>query len=95
MKVTGTGSGKAKWQIAPGTHDSPTGSYIDITDEIIETSTEYSDHGRSGVIHKIVGVPSQTPFTIRLVIANINADSVEAKIKSNSYIRIAYKRVNV
>ena len=94
MKVTGAGSGKAKWQIAPGTHDSPTGPYVDITDEVTETSTEYSDHGRSGVIHRITGVPSQTPFTIRLVIANVDATSVEAKIKSNSYIRVTYRRVS-
>jgi hypothetical protein len=93
MKITGTGTGKVKWQIASGSHASP-GTYVDITDEVTETLDAYSDHARSGVIHKITGAPTQTPFTIRCLVANVNATSAEAKIKSNSYIRVAYKRVS-
>jgi hypothetical protein len=93
MKVTGSGTGKVKWQIASGSHALP-GTYVDITDEVTETLDVYSDHARSGVIHKITGAPTQTPFTIRCLVANVNATSAEAKIKSNSYIRVAYKRVS-
>ena len=90
MKVTGTGSGKVKWQIASGTHANP-GTYVDITDEVSTSFTDYVEVGRSGTIHKISGVPTTTPFTIRCISANINATSVEAKVKSNTYIRVAYK----
>ena len=93
QKITGTGSGKVKWQAASGSHASP-GTYVDITDEVTETLTEYSDHGRSGVIHRITNMPTQTPFTIRCLLANVDATSAEAKIKSNSYIRVAYRRVS-
>lgn len=90
MKVTGTGSGKVKWQIAPGTHANP-GTYVDITDEVTVSGTAYVDYGRSGVITHIAGVPTATPFTIRCLVANVNATSCEAKIKCNTYIRVAYK----
>jgi len=93
QKVTGTGTGKVKWQIASGSHASP-GTYVDITDEVTETGTSYVDKGRSGVIHKITNMPTQTPFTIRCLVANVDATSAEAKIKSNSYIRVTYKRVS-
>jgi len=68
--------------------------YVDITDEVTETGTSYVDKGRSGVIHKITNMPTQTPFTIRCLVANVDATSAEAKIKSNSYIRVTYKRVS-
>lgn len=93
QKITGAGSGLVKWQMASGSNASP-GAYADITDEVSETLTEYDDHGRSGIVHKITGVPSQTPFTIRCLVKNVDATSMEAKIKSNSYIRVAYKRVS-
>jgi hypothetical protein len=92
MKITGAGSGKVKWQIASGSHATP-GAYADITDESTETSAIYLDHGRSGIVTKITGMPTQTPFTIRCLVANVNATSAEAKIKSNTYIRVGYKRV--
>jgi hypothetical protein len=90
MKVTGTGSGKVKWQVAPGTHANP-GTYVDITDEVSTTSTSYTDYGRSGTIHKIPGAPAKTPFTIRCLSANVDATSVEAKVKSNTYVRVALR----
>ena len=91
MKITGAGSGKVKWQIASGSNASP-GAYVDITDEVTETIGAYSDHGRSGIVHKITNIATTVPFTIRCLVANIDATSAEAKIKSNSYIRVAYKR---
>jgi len=92
QKITGAGSGKVKWQAASGSHASP-GEYVDITDEVSETLTDYNDHARSGVIHKITDFSSQMPITIRCMVKNVDATSAEAKIKSNSYIRAAYKRV--
>jgi len=93
QKIYGLGFGLVKWQMASGSNASP-GAYADITDEVSENLSSYSDHGRSGVVHKITGVPSQTPFTIRCVVKNVDAISAQAKIKSNSYIRVAYKRVS-
>lgn len=90
QKITGAGSGKTKWQIASGTNASP-GSYVDITDEVSETNTSYSDQGRSGVVHSITSLTTTMPFTIRLVVKNVNATSAEAKVKSNTYIRASYK----
>lgn len=92
MKITGSGTGKVKWQIASGTNASP-GTYVDITDEPTETLSSYVDHARSGAVTKITSLPTQTPFTIRCLVANVSATSAEAKVKSNSYIRIAYQRV--
>lgn len=93
QKIYGSGFGLVKWQMASGSNASP-GAYADITDEVSENLSTYSDHGRSGIVHKITGVPSQTPFTIRCVVKNVDAISAQAKIKSNSYIRVAYKRVS-
>lgn len=80
-----------KWQIKSGLHGEG-GSYIDVTDEVTETSTGYQDKGRSGVISKITSFPTTAPFTLRLVghkaVAGTGGD---AKIKSNSYLRTTYK----
>ncbi|GAH49692.1 unnamed protein product, partial [marine sediment metagenome] len=92
QKITGAGSGLVKWQVASGSNASP-GAYVDITDEVSETVTDYNDKARSGVIHKITDFSSQMPITIRCLVKNVDATSAEAKIKSNSYIRAAYKRV--
>jgi len=91
QKITGAGSGKVKWQIASGTNAAP-GAYADITDEVSETLDVYQDKGRSGVIHNITNCPTQTPFTIRCVVKNVDATTAEAKVKSNSYIRVACRR---
>jgi len=91
QKITGTGSGEVKWQIASGTNASP-GSYVDITDAESVSLTPYGDYGRSGVVHKITNLTSTVPFTIRCLVRNVDATSAEAKIKSNSYIRVTYKR---
>jgi hypothetical protein len=92
QKITGAGSGKVKWQVASGSNGSP-GTYVDITDEVSCALTVYTDFARSGVIHLITGAPTKTPFTIRCLVKNDGATSAEAKIKSNSYIRVTYKAV--
>jgi len=91
MKITGSGSGKVKWQIASGTHENPS-TYVDITDEVSESGTSYTDKGRSGIVHKITNLTTTLPFTIRCLVANVDATSAEAKIKSNTYVRVSYKR---
>ena len=91
QKITGVGSSKVKWQIASGSHDSP-GTYVDLTDEVSCALPDYADFGRSGLIHKITGVPANTPFTISCLVKNVGATSAEAKIKSNTYMRVTYKR---
>jgi hypothetical protein len=90
MKITGAGNGQTKWQVASGSHASP-GTYYDITDENSETATIYSDHSRSGVIHKITNFPTTTPFVVRLMVKKGTATSTETKIKSNTYFRVTYK----
>lgn len=90
MKITGAGNGYAKWQVASGSHASP-GTYYDFSDEHTETASIYSDHSRSGIIHKITNFPTTTPFVVRLVIKKGTATSVQAKIKSNTYFRVTFK----
>lgn len=91
QKITGAGSSKVKWQIASGSNADP-GTYVDITDETSFGIGAYSDFGRSGVVHKITGAPSEAPFTIRCLVKNVGATSAEAKIKSNSYLRVTYSK---
>jgi len=64
---------------------------IDITDEVSETSTSYVDKGRSGIVHKITGLTTTTPFTIRCLVKRGTATSAEAKVKSNAYLRVTYR----
>jgi hypothetical protein len=90
MKITGAGNGQTKWQVASGSHASP-GTYYDFSDEHTETATIYSDHSRSGVLHKITNFPTTTPFTVRLMVKKGTATSAETKIKSNTYFRVTYK----
>jgi hypothetical protein len=90
MKITGAGNGYTKWQVASGSHASP-GTYYDMTDEHTETATIYSDHSRSGVIHKITNFPTTTPFVVRLMVKKGTATSAETKIKSNTYFRVTFK----
>jgi hypothetical protein len=90
MKITGVGNGQTKWQVASGSHASP-GTYYDFTDEVSETATIYSDHSRSGVIHKITNFPTTTPFVVRLMVKKGTATSAETKIKSNTYFRATFK----
>lgn len=90
MKITGVGNGQTKWQVASGSHASP-GTYYDITDEISETATIYSDHSRSGVIHRITNFPTTTPFVVRLMVKKGTATSTQTKIKSNTYFRVTFK----
>jgi hypothetical protein len=81
----------AKWQIKSGLHDQP-GTYIDITNEMSETSTSFNDHSRSGVVSNITGFPTTCPITLRLVTKKTTgASDGSVKIKSNTYIRISYK----
>lgn len=90
QKVTGAGTGQVKWQIASGSHASP-GTYMDITDEVSVEATSYVDRSRSGVVHKITGLTTTTPFTIRCLVKKGTATSAEAKVKSNTYLRMTYK----
>jgi len=90
QKVTGAGTGQVKWQIASGSHASP-GTWVDITDEVSTDLISYGDKSRSGIIHKITGITTTTPFTIRCLVKKGTATSAEAKIKSNTYLRITYK----
>jgi len=90
MKVTGSGTGLVKWQIASGSHASP-GTWVDITDEVSTDLISYGDKSRSGIIHKITGITTTTPFTIRCLVKKGTATSAEAKIKSNTYLRVTYK----
>jgi len=68
MKITGAGNGQTKWQVASGSHASP-GAYYDITDEISETATIYSDHSRSGAERTLLSFPApmDPPGPIRLL----------------------------
>jgi len=90
QKITNSGCGKVKWQIGDKKHaDSP--SYTDVTETVItEMNTSYTERGRSGIIHKIVGVPSSAPFCLRCLVKRDNgATNAICKIKSNTYLRIA------
>jgi hypothetical protein len=89
-KVTGAGNGLTRWQLSGGSHGSPDG-WVDITDEISQTSTSYDDFARSGVLHKITNLATTTPFTIRCLVKNSTATSTEGKVKSNTYFRVTYK----
>jgi len=90
MKVTGSGTGLVKWQIASGSHATP-GTWVDITDEVSTQATSYGDKARSGIIHKITSLTTTTPFTIRCLVKKGTATSAEAKVKSNTYLRVTYK----
>jgi len=90
QKVTGAGTGQVKWQIASGSHASP-GTWVDITDEVSTDLISYGDKSRSGIIHKITGITTTTPFTIRCLVKKGTATSAEAKIKSNTYLRVTCK----
>jgi len=90
MKVTGSGTGYVKWQIASGSHATP-GTWVDITDEVSTSATAYGDKSRSGVAHKITNLTTTTPFTIRCLVKKGTATSAEAKVKSNTYLRVTYK----
>jgi len=90
MKVTGSGTGLVKWQIASGSHASP-GTWVDMTDEVSTEATSYGDKARSGIIHKITSLTTTTPFTIRCLVKKGTATSAEAKVKSNTYLRVTYK----
>jgi hypothetical protein len=90
VKITGAGNGTFKWQLSKGTNASPVG-YVDITDTFTETSVNYNDRSRSGVIHKITSITTDTPFTVRAVMQKGTATSVEGKIKCNTYFRVTYK----
>jgi len=90
MKITGSGTGYVKWQIASGSHASP-GTWVDITDEVSTDLTSYGDKARSGVIHKITNLTTTTPLTIRCLVKRGTATSAEAKVKSNTYLRVTYK----
>jgi hypothetical protein len=89
-KVTGSGNGLTRWQLSGGSHASPDG-WIDITDEITQGNTAYDDFARSGVLHKITGLATTTPFTVRCLVKNSTATSTEGKVKSNTYFRVTYK----
>ena len=90
MRVTGSGTGFVKWQIASGSHASP-GTWVDITDEVSTELTSYGDKSRSGVVHKITGITTTTPFTVRCLVKKGTATSAEAKVKSNTYLRVTFK----
>jgi len=90
MKITGSGTGYVKWQIASGSHASP-GTWVDITDEVSTDLVSYSDKSRSGIIHKITNLTTTTPFTIRCLVKKGTATSAEAKVKSSTYLRVTYK----
>jgi hypothetical protein len=89
-KITGSGTALTKWQLSGGSHASPDG-WVDITDEITESNTGYDDLARSGVLHKIAGLTTATPFTVRCLVKKGTATSAEAKVKSNTYFRVTYK----
>jgi hypothetical protein len=89
-KVTGSGNGLTRWQLSGGSHASPDG-WVDITDEITQSNTAYDDFARSGVFHKITGLTTTTPFTVRCLVKNSTASSTEGKVKSNTYFRVTYK----
>jgi len=90
VKITGSGTGLSKWQVATGSHTSP-GTYYDITDEITANSGAYNDFSRSGVAQKITDFPTSTPFTVRCLVKKGTASSAEARVKSNTYFRVTYK----
>jgi len=90
QKVTGSGNGLVKWQIASGPHAAP-GTWVDITDEVSESSTSYVDKGRSGIAHRITGLTLTTPFTIHCLVKKGTATSAQAKVKSNTYLRVTHK----
>lgn len=80
-----------KWQVKSGLHGAG-GTYYDVTDAIVSTGILFSDLGRSGVINKISNFPSSAPITIHLVGKKAAVGTGgDAKIKSNTYIRISYK----
>jgi hypothetical protein len=90
VKITGSGTGLSKWQVASGSHASP-GTYYDITDEISANSATYNDFSRSGVAQKITDFPTSTPFTVRCLVKRGTATSAEAKVKCNTYFRVTFK----
>jgi len=90
VKITGSGTGLSKWQVATGSHASP-GTYYDITDEISANAVSYNDFSRSGVAQKITDFPTTTPFTVRCLVKKGTATSAEAKVKSNTYFRVTCK----
>jgi hypothetical protein len=90
VKITGSGTGLSKWQVATGSHASP-GTYYDITDEITANAVSYNDFSKSGVAQKITDFPTTTPFTVHCLVKKGTATSAEAKVKSNTYFRVTHK----
>lgn len=88
MKITGAGTGNAKFQIS-GDGGS---TWVDVTDDVTETGTSYADKTRIGVGRHITTITAgSNQLQLRLVTWG-NATSVETKVRSDSYMRISIKK---
>jgi len=88
QKRTGGTTCSAKWQIS---RDGGS-NWVDLTDNMAETGTTYADKSRIGVgvhIPTIVAGANQLEFRL---CAWTDGTSVETKVRSDSYVRITYRK---
>ena len=88
MKITGAGTGYCKWQIS-GDGGS---TWVDVTDNVSETGTSYTDKQRMLSGRHITAVSvGANKLQFRLC-SWTDATSVETKVRSDSYVRICYRK---
>jgi len=88
MKITGSGTGYAKWQISG---DGGT-TWIDLCVNVEETGTTYADKKRVHVGTPITSITSGTNKLQFRLCAWTTATSVQTKVRCNSYTRITYRK---
>ena len=88
MKRTGGSTSYAKWQISG---DGGT-TWVDVTDNVAETSASYADKTRLlAGLHVSSIAAGANKLQLRLC-AWTDGTSVETKIRTNSYIRLVYRK---
>ncbi len=89
QKQTGGGTSSAKMQISAD--DGAT--WIDLTDNVTETGTSYADKARAGVGRWITAITAGTnQLQLRLCQWG-GTTSSQVKLREDSYLRIAYRKV--
>lgn len=91
QKRTAGTTSSAKWQISG---DGGT-TWVDVTDNVTEVGAVYADKTRIGVGRHITTIkPGSNQLQLRLC-AWTDGTSVETKVRSDSYIRLAIKKTVV
>lgn len=89
MKVTGAVTGYAKWQIS---RDGGA-NWVDVTDNVAEAGVAYVNKTRIGVgVHIPTVVAGVNQLRLRVAAWQSAAGSVETRIRSDSYLRVTYRK---